>query len=279
MNTRARCRSAWRFGGWLLALAALAQACGGGSSRSSGPGATRVELRFQQVTAARAGLLPQGCDRVELRVAPDGIVQTATDTKVSLLLVAGTHTISGDLFCGSRTFAAQPVTFQVPPGLRSIDVALAFGDVHVQLTVVVGPGVSVSGPGITCPGDCTETVIAGSSLHLTASPGSAVFSGGCSGTGACDVLLNADKTVFVNLGGGDLEVRNTASGSCCDIFLITFSGPGPISSISNLAPGESATRTGLEPGNYVASWCGGPAPFTIEAGKKTVLSLDGTSCG
>jgi len=38
------------------------------------------------------------------------------------------------------------------------------------LTVSVGPGGSVTGPGISCPGDCTEAYAAGTSVELTAHP-------------------------------------------------------------------------------------------------------------
>jgi hypothetical protein len=65
------------------------------------------------------------------------------------------------------------------------------------LTVQAGPEVQVTGPGISCPGDCTQGFPVGAKVELTAIPKDAIFSGGCTGIGACSVLMNASKTVVV----------------------------------------------------------------------------------
>lgn len=272
----------WRFAAGLVAIAALAQACGG-SSQNSGPSGGRLELRFKGVKGARLGLLPQGCQSVDITIQPDGKTVTASDTTVSLLLPAGQHSASGVLHCSGQDFPSDtpdPV-FTVPPSLGSVEVALVFGGVNVDLTVQVSGGIQVTGTGINCPADCTESYFSGTSVKLTANQPNAVFSGGCSGTGSCTVLMNASKTVFVSLpaSGGDLQVTNTAGGPCCDTGSITFSGPGSIPSISDLSPGQSATRSNLTPGNYVANWCSGPSPFSIQAGQTTTLNLNGADCG
>jgi trypsin len=58
---------------------------------------------------------------------------------------------------------------------------------------------SVTGPGISCPGDCTQTYADGTSVTLNASAtgGSsfAGWSGACSGTGSCLLTMDADKGV------------------------------------------------------------------------------------
>ena len=206
-----RAWTTWRFAAGLVVIAALAQACGG-SSQSSGPGGSRLELRFSGVKGARLGLLPSGCQSVDITIQPEGTTVTITDTKASLLLSAGQHSVSGVLHCNNgQDFASNtpdPV-FTVPPSLGSVEVALVFGGVNVDLNVQVSGGVQVTGPGINCPGDCSESYFAGTSVGLTANPSTAVFSGGCTGTGSCTALMNQDKTVFVGLGEGAIRVDNT----------------------------------------------------------------------
>jgi hypothetical protein len=206
-------RWSWRFTAALVVIAALAQACGGSSSKSTGSSGSGLELRFSQVTGARLGLLPQGCQSVDITVQPLNKTFTGNDTTVSLLLPAGQHTASGVLHCGGQDFPSDKPdpAFVVPPGLQSIDVALVFGGVNVDLTVQVSGSIQVSGSGISCPGDCAESFFAGTSVKLTANQPDAIFSGGCSGTGSCTVLMNSDKTVIVGVGGGTIRVDNTGS--------------------------------------------------------------------
>jgi hypothetical protein len=64
---------------------------------------------------------------------------------------------------------------------------------------VAGSGTgSVTGPGISCPGDCTETYTDGTQVTLQAAPsGSSIFggwSGACSGSGSCQLTMDADKS-------------------------------------------------------------------------------------
>jgi len=286
-------------------LAALAQACSG-SSQSSGPSGSRLELRFNGVKGARLGLLPQGCQSVDITIQPDGKTVTASDTSVSLLLPTGQHSASGVLHCNGQDFPSDkpdPV-FTVPPGLGSVEVALVFG-VNVQLTVVVGPSVSVSGPGIACPGDCTESYSAGTSVNLRATPSTAVFSGGCTGTGACTALMNAAKTVTVELPAsppvpppppprpppppppnGTIQVVNT---SCCTLFAKVFVQPANTQVGGELTVTQpSPASMSVAPGNYIvriACSSGGPliasqGPLAVTSGNTTVFSFSGNStCG
>jgi hypothetical protein len=67
------------------------------------------------------------------------------------------------------------------------------------LTVGVGGSGtgSVSGPGIDCPGDCSQGYASGTRVDLSASAsGGSVFagwSGACSGTGGCQVTMDGDR--------------------------------------------------------------------------------------
>ena len=220
MRESSRPMWSWRFTVGLVAIAALAQACGG-SSQSSGPGGSRLELRFSGVKGARLGLLPQGCQSVDVTIQPDGLTVSAGNTTVSVLLPAGQHSASGVLHCGGQNFPSDkpdPV-FIVPPSLGSVEVALVFGGVNVDLNVQVSGGVQVTGPGINCPSDCTESYFSGTSVKLTANQSNAVFSGGCSGTGSCTVLMNQEKTVFVGIPAQDGFIQVGLIG-CCDIDVL-----------------------------------------------------------
>jgi Divergent InlB B-repeat domain len=69
------------------------------------------------------------------------------------------------------------------------------------LTVSVeGSGTgTVSGSGVSCPGSCSGSYLAGSKVTLTATPASGStftgWGGACSGTGACEVTMNAAEHV------------------------------------------------------------------------------------
>ncbi len=69
---------------------------------------------------------------------------------------------------------------------------------------------SVSGPGISCPGDCTEIFDLNESITLTATPDSdstfTGWSGDCSGIGSCTVVLSRDRSVT-----GNFELKDDGS--------------------------------------------------------------------
>ena len=88
----------------------------------------------------------------------------------------------------SATFAA------IPPPTPTLTVSLAGS----------GSG-TVTATGISCPGTCSHSYTAGSSVVLTASAAAgSSFSGwsggGCSGTGSCTVTMSADQTVTATFG-------------------------------------------------------------------------------
>lgn len=60
-------------------------------------------------------------------------------------------------------------------------------------------GGTISGPGISCGTDCTETFAAGTSVTLTVTTGSGGTFGGwmgaCTGTGPCTLTMSSDKAV------------------------------------------------------------------------------------
>jgi hypothetical protein len=86
-----------------------------------------------------------------------------------------------------------------PDGL-AVDSLGAGGGKHTLTVRMTGSGSGrVRGPGINCPGDCSESYASGTSIALTATPGSGAkfvgWSGGCSGIGSCHLTMRADRTV------------------------------------------------------------------------------------
>ena len=70
---------------------------------------------------------------------------------------------------------------------------------RLQANVAGGGTGTVSGDGISCPGDCNEELAPGTSATLSASAtGGSTFagwSGDCSGTGTCTVVMDGDRSV------------------------------------------------------------------------------------
>ena len=81
-------------------------------------------------------------------------------------------------------------------------------------TTVVGTG-TITGAGINCPGDCTESYTHNTMVALTAAPGANFsftgWSGACFGTGACNVTMDFLKSVTVTFTLYSYVVTGTAS--------------------------------------------------------------------
>ena len=87
-----------------------------------------------------------------------------------------------------------------PPGPQVVQPPPA---ITHTLSIVLGGGGSgtVTGYGINCPSTCSGSYAAGTAVTITPAPAAGStfsgWSGACSGTGACNVTLDADKTVNV----------------------------------------------------------------------------------
>jgi hypothetical protein len=260
MRDSSRSGRSWRYAAGLVVIAALAQACGGSSSQSSGSQTGRAEFRFSQVKATRLAALPQGCTEVKVTFQPGNISFSINDTQGSFIISAGQYVASAVALCNGNSFPSDkpdPVVI-VPAGLGEVSVSFVFGDINVTLTVVAGPGVSVTGDGINCPSDCTQSFLAGSSVKLTANPSTAVFTGGCGGTGSCDVLLNQDKTVNVGLGQGTIRVDNTGG---VESFSLRITVDGSTVA-SDLDPNDPPVNVTVASGGHqVGAFCQGEGEF------------------
>jgi len=78
--------------------------------------------------------------------------------------------------------------------------ALPFEACHLLTVSRAGSGAGkVSGSGISCPGNCSDSYGASTTIMLTATPAAgsrfAGWSGACSGTGTCTVAMSADRSV------------------------------------------------------------------------------------
>ena len=116
----------------------------------------------------------------------------------------------------------------------------------------------VTGSGISCPGDCAESYFAGTSVKLTANQPNAVFSGGCSGTGSCTVLMDHDKTVFVGAGEAFIRVDNVdqCGGDCGQDLDILIDG---VLVADDLSLSDSPVTKKVSPGSHtVRAFCGTP---------------------
>jgi hypothetical protein len=280
MRNPSRAGWSWRFVAGLALIAGLAQACGGSSSQSTGSQTGRAEFRFSQVKGTRLGALPQGCTKVDVNFQPGNQTFTLNDTQGSILLPAGTYTASAQIFCPGGPVASDPPNpvVIVPASLNQVQLSFVFGGVNVQLTVRVnGAGLSVSGEGISCPGDCTQTFFAGTSVKLTANNPEAVFTGGCSGTGSCTILMNQDKTVFVSLSVTQDGFIQVSLIGCCDADILV---DGALVA-NDLTSDDPPVTTQVSPGTHqVRALCfsegdasGSPATVNVGPGQTVVQNF------
>lgn len=107
-----------------------------------------------------------------------------------------------------------------------------------------GTGV-VTGPGINCPGDCTETYASGAPVTLTATPSSPPptafkqWLGDCTGSGACNLVMNSDKSVTAQF--EVLHTLTVQAGISSNVDGAVTSNPAGIT--CNWAPSVPCTDT------------------------------------
>jgi hypothetical protein len=101
--------------------------------------------------------------------------------------------------CADETDGGRPIPEPPPPDGGHFTLTL-------QLTGSGSGVVSTTDDSLVCEGQCTFAVPAGSAVTLVARPGLGsrlrAWSGECSGTGECIVVLDRDRTVGAELEGG-----------------------------------------------------------------------------
>lgn len=221
-----------------------------------------------------------------LVLAPATINSGATSTAtVTLSAVAPTGGVTVTLASSNTAAATAPATIVVPQGSSTANFVVMGGIVNVNtaafisataggvtktaslivqapisyvLTVTkagTGTGTISSNPaGINCGADCTEPYASGSAVTLSAVPAAGAtfvgWSGGCTGTGSCTVMMTADQSV-------------TATFSAPTLPTVTLSTPIPTATEFGAVAGKfTITRTGSTAADLVVA-------FTV-AGTATV---------
>src|SRR5205823_7941867 len=118
---------------------------------------------------------------------------------------------------------------------------------HTLTIHLSGQGtVQSASPAFTCTADCQQTLDAGASVHLVASPAADFvgWQGACSGTGTCDISMSADQ-----------DVRATFTGAG-HAFTVDFTGNG--------SGHITSTPAGID--------CPGTCFMTVDAGTSVSLT-------
>ena len=160
--------------------------------------------------------------------------------------------------------------------------------VQRTLHVVVSGSGSVRSPQASCSSDCTASFASGTALHLEALPSAGAmfkgWTGACSGTGACDVRLDADAEVhaaFVTRPPGTFVLTVSSDGSGKGRLTSEPDGIDcPEACAHGLAPGTKVTMTPTpEWGSRFTAWSGdvcngiGTCAFTMDADHRVVATF------
>jgi hypothetical protein len=154
---------------------------------------------------------------------------------------------------------------------EAIDKAQAQADAFLAVGASPVGGGSVTGQGISCPGDCTETYPLGTVVTLSALPASGFYfknwSGACSGRGSCVLNMDVDKGVIANFSavgaGGScnptvtLPLNGGSVSIPCGDATGTFSTTASTVSVSGFgnASGEGFTCSGTGAGSSgITEW-------------------------
>lgn len=138
-----------------------------------------------------------------------------------------------------------------------------------RLTVTAeGPG-RVTGPGISCPGDCSESYQDGTNVALSAPPDSGAtfegWSGSCSGTGSCSVAMTADRSVGASFGAAEPP---PIGGDAC-----SFAGISSCTLLDEDLGTQSDTKPIWGNTSYCASWT--RVQHIADPGYRRIRVLDG----
>ncbi len=181
------------------------------------------------VTSSPAGI-NCGSDCSESLEDGTSVTLTATPAAGSSFAGWSGSGCSGTSTCTMIMSAARTVNAEfavVPPGLFNLMVSKSGS----------GAGTVTSSPaGIDCGADCSETLVDGTSVTLTASPtAGSSFAGwsgaGCSGTSTCTVTMNAARAVdakFTKLPSNLFAVRSVKAGVNALTSSVVLPGPGTL---------------------------------------------------
>ncbi len=177
------------------------------------------------------------------------VTLTATPATVSSFTGWSGSGCSGTSTCTVTMSEARAVNAEfavVPPGSFNLAVSKSG----------TGGGTVTSSPaGIDCGSDCSETLAAGTSVTLTATPAAgSSFTGwsgaGCSGTSTCTVTMSAARVVsaeFTKLPSNNFRLRSVKAGLKALTSTVVLPGPGKLTQrvtrSSNLAAVLTVCKT------------------------------------
>ena len=172
---------------------------------------------------------------------------TVTDNQLTIVGVgtcALTASQAGDINYASASANANVV---IGAGIKTLTVA------------VVGTGRgSVTGTGINCPGDCSETVVQNTAVTLTATPATgSIFtgwSGGCTGTGSCTVTMSTTQSVTAQftrqLGSLGITLAGLPVGNS---VVLAIAGPDGYNNAPTVATGSTLSLSSVPTGSYTVT--------------------------
>ncbi len=158
------------------------------------------------------------------------VTLTATPTTGSSFAGWSGSGCSGTSTCTVTMLAARAVTAEfarLPPGFFNLAVSKSG----------TGAGTVTSSPaGINCGSDCSENLLAGTSVTLTAAPtAGSSFTGwsgsGCSGTSTCTVTMLGARAVdakFTTLPSNLFKIKSLKAGAKALISTVVIPGPGKL---------------------------------------------------
>ena len=247
-----------------LLVPVIGAACGGVASDTIDAPPTRT-INVQRshggsgtVTSAIGGI---ACGTACTATVPDGTVMGLTAEPDASAVFAG--------WSGPCTDSSPTCTFTVS---GDVTIGAAFDVKRHTVTVVPagnGAGAVTATPGtLSCPGTCAVSLDEGTQLTLTAAAQSgSVFLGwsgsGCTGTGPCDITVNADQIVTATFGldlslvvtktgSGTGTVTSSPTGITCGADCSKVFSPGSVVTLTAVAASDS----------HFAGWTGGACTGT-----------------
>ena len=165
-------------------------------------------LSFAWNTHSRAGVAEPAAPPARRSISIDPVwevVQVAdwnADGKPDLVFRNAATGVVFVWYLNGITLAGSDFIIQIDPSWEIVPRRADAVVVHplaVSLTSNGNGSVSSTPPGINCGADCSENYVHGTVVSLSAVPGAnstfTGWSGACSGTGACDVTMDAAKSV------------------------------------------------------------------------------------